>query len=281
MSSRRPSLVAILPHALRAAAAAIALAASSAHASILSMNRVEIDFTSVADASAKADWADLVSVGPEGLGWDADPTSVREGWIQTKPIATGLWWRPATSISLRVEISPAPAPITLANGQTHVPWGGLVYARYSADRQHWSDWQALEWKAEKSPAPAEPVAAEKTPAPPLSFAGTLAVPQLVREPYVKYLESYARMDVPWTSDEEALCRWIITQDRDFFARTIPFVGYVELLFEHGFHGNRRIRSLRVDLSFGMSGMSAIPRDPAAARLNDQSPWRFVGEPKKK
>lgn len=266
------------PPSLLAALLLVFLPCVSAPASIISQTRLEIDFTRESDASAKATWSDNVSLDPNGLGWDDTPNAFRPGWIQTKPLSVGLWWRPGPSVGVRVEIAPAPTPVTLANGQTYTPWPGQVFARYSADRRHWSDWQALRQEptpAETPPAVALPGEAPPPPRPPV-YSGTLGVPQRERQAYIRHLETYATLDVPWASDEEALCRWIEAKDPEFFARWIPFVGYVEFLFEHDFRGARRITAFRADVGFGISGMSAIPRDSDAAKLDDRSTWRFEG-----
>ncbi len=265
------------------AALLIALSASSAFASIISNHRLEIDFTRADEASVKAAWSETVSPGPGGLGWDAEPAALRSAWMQTKPLAVGLWWRPGPSVGVRVEISPAPTPITLAGGQTYTPWGGRVFARYSADRRHWSNWQALERRQPEPPVTAGAVAAAglasatPTPTRTLGYTGTLGVPQRERQAYLRHLETYSTLDVPWASDEEALCQWIEAEDPEFFARCIPFVGYVEFLFENDFHGSQRMTSFQANVGFGISGASAIPRDPADKRINDNSPWRFVGK----
>lgn len=260
--------------------AAIAAFANPALASMLINTSTAIDFTKPADAVAKAAWSENLSLNDAGLGWDASPATFPSGWLQTKPLATGLWWRPAPGASVSVEISPPPAPITLASGQTYTPWRGSVYARYSADKQHWSSWQKLNFQEP----PAADVSATSTngvsappPAPqPLRFTGTLGVPARNREAYVRHLETYSRLDVPWTSDENALAHWIVAKEPDFFARNIPFVGYIEFLFEHDFPGGHRIASVKISAGIGLGGTHAVPRD--AGMLNaiarDNSPWRF-------
>ena len=84
------------------------------HASIIGQNELEIDFTSTKEAPEKASWSpvDAVAITAAGLGWDGEAAASRDGWIQTKPMAVGLSWRPAASVNLRVAITPAPKPIT-------------------------------------------------------------------------------------------------------------------------------------------------------------------------
>jgi hypothetical protein len=273
---------ALLPPRFLPALLLLLLPCLPAVASILSQTSLEIDFTRESDASAKAMWSDNVSLAPNGLGWDDVPHTSRPGWIQTKPLAVGLWWRTSPWVGVRVEIAPAPAPIPFANGRSHTPWPGQVFARYSADRSHWSGWHVLrlEPTPEETPPAVPPVDDAPPPPRPLVYSGALGVPHRERQDYVRHMETYANLDVPWASDEEALCRWIEEKDPDFFTRSIPFVGYVEFLFEHDFRGSRRLTSLRAHVGFGISGMSAIPRDPDAAKLDDRSPWRFEGRSSK-
>lgn len=277
---------AIVFDASRLVFALVALAgfANPARASMLIGASLEVDFAKPADAAAKATWSDNLSLDDQGLGWDASPTEHRPGWFQTRPLAAGVWWRPLPGLGVSVEITPPPAPITLDNGQTHAPWPGSVFARYSADKQHWSGWQALAYQrppaTDAPPALANGVTAPPSDAPSLRFTGTLEVTQRNREAYLRHLETYSRLDVPWRSDEDALARWIVAQEPDFFARHIPFVGYVEVLFENGFSGGRRISGVEVHVGGGISGMAAVPRDPAMEKAwrEDNSAWRFPDPP---
>lgn len=228
-------------------------------ASIASANVIEVDFRNPADAASKASWSDNLDIKPDGLGWDGKSSATHEGWIQTKPLATGLSWRPAVWTGVRVTISPEPQPIQLANGKSYIPFAGQVYVRYSPDLLHWSDWQALT----QSPPPEG-----------WTFKGALNVPTRERKEYLKRLDEYQKLDVPWTSDEDAAVRWVVSREPDFFARWLPFVGYVEFLFEGPFYGGKRISSLHGIISYGLSGMSSIPRDPNDPSSRDMGVWSF-------
>ena len=257
----------------------------AARASIFGANVLEVNFTREAEARAKERWSDGLAPGPGGLGHRGEPAESLDGWIHTEPFAVGLWWRPAYWVSLRVELSPAPSPITLNDGHAYTPYAGSVYARYSADRAHWSGWQAVPLKQpqpDNTPT-GEVLAFLKIATPPLApkstvFEGALAVPHREREAYEKHMETFMKLDVPWTSDEEALAGWIVAREPDFFARSIPFVGYIEILFENSFHGGQPVAKLEARATYGMSGMASVPRDPGVGRMNDRSPWRF-GAPK--
>lgn len=235
---------------------------------ILDSKELTIDFTDPRDAAEKADWSerDKITVSKQGLGWDGEDAASRDGWIQTKPLAVGLSWRPPTGVSVRVTLRPLPAEIVLANGQKFTPHGGTVYVRYSADLKYWSSWQVLQH--------AEPQSSDDKGRSGRQFQGSLQVPNRERAEYGDRLSEYGRLDVPWKSDEEAAVRWLVKRDPAFFSRHIPFIGYVQFLFEDCFYGGRRIRSLNASVSYGMGGLHVPPKDPAVSKDRDSIPWRF-------
>lgn len=250
------------------AIAGLTFVTALAHGSISGGNQLSIDFTKQEDAGTKAEWSrpDKLVITAQGLGWDGPAASlISDGWIHTKPLAVGLSWRPASSVSLRVTIEPAPKPILLDNGQTTTPFVGQVYARFSPDSKHWSTWQALN--------STRPTLKDSTGR---LFTGTLGVPQRERREYSDLMEAYSKLDVPWTADEEAIVTWILTRDAKFFERSLPFIGYVEFLFEADFYGGQRITDLKAHVGYGMSGLHSVAKDPNAARNRD-IPWRFKAQ----
>ena len=239
--------------------------ATTALGSILDSKQLSVDFTSPTNAAAGATWSDpdMLTVSKAGLGWDGEPAEIRDGWIQTKPLAVGLSWRPPVSVSVRIEIQPAPATIRLANGQESTPWQGNAFVRYSPDRRHWSTWQALETEPATKPG--------------RCYKGVVAVPARQRAPYAALLGEYSKLDVPWKSDEEAAVKWILGNAPDFFEKQLPFIGYLEFLFEAPFYGGQRITSLQANVSYGMSGLHSAPKDKSAYAGRDNTPWRFVDQ----
>ena len=253
---------------------AIALAVlvvSSAQASILDFKSLAIDFTNAADAKDKATWSesDKLTVSANGLGWDGEAASSRDGWIQTVPLALGLSWRPPFAVSVRVSVHPKPTEFVLNNGQKSTPYVGDVYVRYSPDRLHWSTWQVLQTS--------EPQNNTEKQDPGRHFSGRIRVPYSERDEYGKLISEYARLDVPWQSDEEAAVRWILEKEPDFFAKQLPFIGYVQFRYEAGFYGGQRITSFKADVSYGMSGMHSAPKNKEAYKDRDSRPWSFKAE----
>lgn len=241
-----------------------ALVVAPAFGAIFSNNSHEIDFTRTKEAKDKSSWSADLDINDKGLGWDGAVDTSRNGWIQTTPIATGLWWRPLTAVNVEVSLDPAPQPFQLANGQTITPSGSNVFARYSPDRKNWSTWQPL--IAVQPPDGSTP---SKN-----IFRGFLSVPEREREEYVSLLDAYRKMDVDWASDEEAAVKWILEKHPRFFERTLPFIGYVEFLVESPFHGGQRITSLRANIPFGVGGTSAIPKNPLYKKYQHNGAWRF-------
>ena len=241
---------------------------STALASILDFKELDIDFTDSTDATAKAAWSDpeILTITPGGLGWDGEPASLRDGWIKTVPMALGLSWRTPSAIYVRVTILPEIEDITLNNGQISTPYAGDVYVRYSPDTMHWSTWQVLQ--------PGELQSSTETLNPGRHFSGTLRVPYIEMVEYRQLLSKYAELDVQWKSDEDAAVRWILANDPDFFERQIPFIGYIEFLFEGSFHGGQRITSFRAEVTYGMSGLHYAPENDDYGD-RDSRPWSFV------
>jgi hypothetical protein len=247
--------------------------AATGRGSIEDLKQLTIDFTNAATAANAATWStpDKLMVSKDGLGWDGEAAGLRDGWIQTKPLALGLSWRTPSAVSVRVTIQPPTREIALSNGNKTTPYAGDVYVRYSPDLKHWSSWQRL--------SPAEPLTPEEKKNPGRHFQATMGVSHRERQRYGELLSEYARLDVPWTSDEEAAVRWVLGREPDFFEKQIPFIGYVEFLFEGYFYVGQRVRSFHAEVTYGMGGKHSAPKDPSTYKDRDSIPWRFEAKEK--
>lgn len=246
------------------AALVFLVAGIPAGAAVQGSNRLSIDLTKLEEAQSKADWFPKLKVTPEGLGFDGPASETVDGWLQTKPMGVGLSWRPPTSVRLNVVIKPEAKSIKLDNGQTFTPFAGRVFARYSADFEHWSSWQALKQDSSASTNSSERI-----------FSGDLTVPQRDRQSYSAHLSDYSRLDVPWGSDEEAAVKWIVQTDPKFFEHNLPFIGYVEFMFEAPFQGSRRITSFDATIDYVVGGFHQIPKDKTVKEQErDTIPWRY-------
>lgn len=243
--------------------------ASNCTAAMLGYQTLELNFKNHSEITTKTKWShqDKVGLTEEGLGFDGEQTQVVDVSIETvQPFAIGYSWRPAQSAHIDVEITPPLKAITLSNGQTSMPFRGNLYVRYSPDTKHWSSWQVVE--------ALEPVPGKESQ---WKFRGQISVPQKERETYQNHLYAYYKMDVPWTSDEEAAVKWILKRYPDFFAQQIPFIGYLQFLFENQLCGGQRIEKIKIGVGYGVSGLATIPKDKKVEEGRSDIPWRFRSE----
>ena len=249
------------------------LAASSVSAVMCGVNSLDIDFTNSTDAKAKATWStpDRVTISTSGLGLNRRMPSCCDGWIQTIPLAIGLSWRPAQAISVRISIYPKPVELVYHNGNTRTIEAGNVYVRYSPDAKHWSTWQVLQ--------SSEPQSDPEKQNPGRHFRGSIQVPNVERDEYEKLIADYAKLDVPWRSDEDAAVRWILKTQPEFFAKHLPFIGYVEFRFESDFYGGLPITSFKAEAMYGIGGLSSPPKDMDSCQDRNSFPWSFKADDK--
>jgi hypothetical protein len=237
-------------------------------ATIEGMKELNINFTDNNDASQKAVWSepDKININQNGLGWDGELNASRDMWIQTNPLAIGLSWRPAQSAYVTVEIEPQVKSITLPNGQTYTPGIGSMFVRFSPDGKHWSSWQAMDYPKLPNKAATE-----------RKFNAFINIPQREREEYISYMQTYWKLDVPWINDEEALVKWILEQDPQFFSKSIPFAGYLQFLYELSQPAGQRITKFSATASFGLSGLHQPPKDANVYKERLNIPWRFKAQ----
>lgn len=225
-----------------------------ARAGILSGEGGTIDFTQPA-ASITFAPADKLQLTQAGLGWDGKEGSV-DGSFTTTAIPVGMAWRPLQVMNVTATLRPATQVVR--DGV----WNGQLYVRYSPDKKHWSTWQPLQ---------VETALQKGTKG--VEFKGMLRVPRAESAAYQDLLQAYAKLDVAWKSDEDAAVRWILESQPDFFARQLPFIGYVQFSFEGRFNSGEHATGLDYRTTWGVSGLHFPPKDPEA-RKSSEGPWRF-------
>lgn len=243
-------------------------AASNCFAAMRGYETLELDFKNPSEIATKAKWShqDKIDLTNKGLGFDGGQAQAIDVSIETvEPFAIGYSWRPTQSVHIDAEITPPLKTITLPNGQTSTPFRGNLYVRYSPDAKHWSSWQVAE-ALETAPG-------KKSE---WKFRGRISIPQKEREAYQNYLYAYYEMDVPWTSDEEAAVKWILKKEPSFFSQQIPFIGYLQFLFESQLYGGQRIEKIKIGAGYGVGGLATIPKDKKVEEGRSSIPWRFRG-----
>jgi hypothetical protein len=69
---------------------------------------------------------------------------------------------------------------------------------------------------------------------------------------------------------------LLRTDPAFFEKQLPFIDYVQFLYEGGLKGGERIRALCVEISWAVSGLHTIPKDKKVEE-NRNGPWRFKAD----
>ncbi len=235
-----------------AAAIVLFLLACPASAQMLSTSKFSLDLTKPQELNKKAKWgtpSPSIQLTKEGLVNQASENITSDFWIEiTEPIAVGWSWRTVPFVNIVTEL------VT-----------GSLYARYSADALHWSNWQYIQMDRPKD-----------LNQPESKYSGMLSVPKRQQQQYQDLLMKYQRLDVPWASDEEAAVEWIVKNDPNFFNNPAPFIGYVQFLFEGRLKGGQCIKTINFNIICSASGESTIPKDGDrnTQRIRSEIPWRF-------
>jgi len=225
------------------------------------------DFTQPEKIGELARWSDTnLNATTNGLGWAGKANEYRDVTVESRePVAVGWAWHPVTAISISAEVVPAGTFTLINNSSLSYPTtAGNLYVRYSPDTLHWSTWHALHLQ--------EPKDRQK---PRLFFVGTLRVPDRARVQYSTLLRAFAGTNRPVTIDEEAAVVSILKRDADFFEREMPFIGYVEFLWETRVNGNQRVQRLEVQMNYGRGG-----REQKPGGHDETTKWRFNAPPRK-
>jgi hypothetical protein len=242
---------------------ALIASANATLGSVIDERTIEIDLTDT-NAASQCEWvpADRYAITKKGLGWEGDPggQQANGGEILTHPVGVGFWHRPTQSVHVRAELSPGPQELTNDDGKSYYDNPGRMYARHSPDHEHWSSWQGLTLVSRTNRV----------------YEGELAIPGREHRRYEELRVEYAqRDDVRWPEDEEAAVRWIVSRNPDFFATNLPFIGYVQLLFEGDFVPGRRFRTFKAVLSYSVGGLGLDPDDEHIKQNGGWlMPWRF-------
>jgi len=238
---------------------------SLAAASGVGSGETVFDLTKPEALGERVRWShsDRMDVTADGLGWDGEENASFSAWIQTEPIAIGTSWRPSTNAGIRVIID---RDWSWTHRVGTITASGTLYVRHGPDGAHWSSWQVL--SSQRDP---------KDPAKGTSYVGEISVPRRERVAYEAHLRQYRARDVPWKSDEQAACRWILERDPRFFEKNRPFVGYLQFLYETSIYGGRRIRGMTVRAHWVLPGPYSPPKVAGLARARSGKRWDFRGE----
>lgn len=206
-------------------------------------------------------WSPTFSLTEKGLASPALPANrSHDVWLQTHAFPIGLSWRPPGSANFRMYF----------NGSLNEDsiWSkARLFIRYSCDKEHWSTWYEAD-KTEEKNKDGLPV-----------YKGKIWLPESSRQRYNDLMDDWLKTKPIWGSDDNEYCEWLVKREPDFFAREFPFIGYVQVRLEKGSVNNQQIKSLTIDYSWAVGGMSTIPEDKLKVRKNTDDPWFFTANKK--
>lgn len=199
--------------------------------------------------SAASTWSKESTLTDEGLV----PSKVGEFWLQTDKMPAGKAWRPPTAAHVSLSIDAMNIPNTLN-----------VFVRYGCDGTHWSTWQIM----------AESKAKDDSKLP--SYECKLQIPSVAQARFTELYYAWLKTKPNWSSDKDALCRWIAQEHPRFFEKEIPVIGYLQFRLED-YNGNRSmlLRKLVVDASWGVGGLHSVPKQ---GKPDYSKKWWFEGKP---
>ena len=231
---------------------------------MLWMDSRNITFTPESPSLTNVTWepANNFNVTENGLGWEDEPAAHRDITLRFKPIPIGYSWRAPAGVGVSMKVFSDRSEYILNSGHTSTPYPGQFYVRYSVNRKNWSSWINV---------PQD----NTTDAKYWYYHVGLGVPDLNMIEYREYYNAYKQLDVPWVDDQNALAEWIVKEDPAFFANHIPFIGWIEILYEGSIGGSRRFNEINISLGIGISGMHSSPKD--AYTPDYRSPWNFYQE----
>ena len=226
-----------------------------AGAGILSAGQEKIVFQ--ADKiSPEVTWSPRLSLTENGLTSKGLPANQSQDvWLQTHAFPIGLSWRPPGSASFSISFDG-----TL--NEDSIYGKARIFIRYSCDKEHWSTWYEAERTEEKKDGSQ-------------IYKVRLWLPEISRERYNDLMREWGKSKPVWSSDETEFCEWLIKNEPDFFSKEFPFIGYVQVRLEKSsINSSQQIRSLTVDHSWAVGGISSIPDDKSKVRKDTDAPWFF-------
>lgn len=91
------------------------------------------------------------------------------------------------------------------------------------------------------------------------------------------MKEWWKTDPIWSSDETEFCEWLIKKDPDFFAKQMPFIGYIQVRVEKmSVNNTQNLKSITIGYSWAVGGLQSIPKDKSKIRKNTGDKWFFEG-----
>ncbi|MEP6900413.1 MAG: hypothetical protein ABJA66_01610 [Actinomycetota bacterium] len=232
-------------------------------AEILEAGEEKIDF-SPGKIQKNVTWSDSFSLQETGLETKQLPKNqVRDVWLQTHSFPIGLSWRPPNSANFTVSLDGS-----IDEVDSTYRLEPQIFIRYSCDKVNWSTWYIFS-KSDK-----------KTDKGLNIYENKIWLPTSVSEKYQNLMRDWWKTNPLWSSDENEFCEWLVKKEPDFFAKELPFIGYVQLRMEKmAVNPSQNLKSLTIRYFWSVGGLASIPKDKSKVRKNTEDKWFFEGKSK--
>lgn len=208
-------------------------------------------------------WSDDLRLTNSGLSLrELESNQVVDIWIQTQAFPIGLSWRPPRGANFTVILDGA------LNTPTTVASDPEIFIRYSSNKFRWSSWYFFQRENDST---------AKSPG---NFKSMISLPYVASESYDRLMKQWWRTKPVWSSDENEFCEWLVKNEPDFFAHEMPFIGYVQVRLERrSARFPQDLRSMKIQYSWGVGGLTSIPNDKSKVRKNIDEKWFFTASGK--
>lgn len=191
------------------------------------------------------------------------PAPVPKTWVRSHAIPIGFPWAIPNDVHVYVTVNSQHVVVDGSESKTDRM---TPYFRYSIDRRHWSSWMQL---------PANTTRHRERG----DFFYRLRIPEVARGRWPSLWSRWEATDR--SRDLSRFFRWVEMTSPGYFAREIPFVGYVQILTEWPGYwlSELSLTQIRVFLAWGLGGaqgtrLSEDGTPVKDSRQAERQRWRF-------
>ena len=238
------------------------LCSFNAWAGILESGEEKI-FFSPSRIQKNVTWYERFSLTENGLETKQLPENQRQDvWVQTHAFPIGLSWRPPSGANFRIFLDGSINEI-----DSSLPIPAQIFLRYSCDKANWSTWYNFSETDKKTPDGLK------------IYESKIFPPYSANERYRNLMQEWWKTDPIWSSDETEFCEWLVKKEPDFFAKQMPFIGYIQVRVEKiSVNSTQNLKSMTIGYSWAVGGLQSIPKDKSKVRKNTDDKWFFERTP---
>jgi len=216
---------------------------AAAEAQVIEIGAFDLDFTHPDTVKGRVEtFPTDLKMSTKGLGYDEQTPATLPvmHFLTTQPTALGSGWTTVSNVTIHARLK-----VDFKDNGMYAL--GNLYLRYSPDAVHWSTWQNTTGGTRAHKASLVH-----------TYEGRLSVPDIEQEPYFDLLKQFYKAEPEQTGNEQAAVRWITKRDAHYFEKTLPFIGYIDFLFETSLNSGQHIKSLHCAVIWSYPGLYSGP-----------------------